>query len=175
MVVAGAEGADVHEGHVEIERKFLVARVPPLADDGRVLRQGYLASEDAVTVRIRDDDGHHRLTVKGGRGTVRTEVEVDLTPVQFDALWPLTAGRRVEKVRRLVRLDHADDGHDAPRAELDEFRGVLEGRWLVEVEFDDVARAAAFVPPEWFGADVTDDERFTNLALSRGGWPDDDR
>jgi CYTH domain-containing protein len=40
---------------------------------------------------------------------------------------------------------------------------------LVEVEFPSEAAARAFVPPDWFGEDVTGDRRYRNrtLALAR--------
>ena len=57
-------------------------------------------------------------------------------------------------------------------AELDLFDGVLTGRQIVEVEFNDDATAAAFTPPVEFGREVTDDHRHTNAARARDGWPD---
>ena len=55
-------------------------------------------------MRLRRRDGESVLTVKRGSGRTRTEEEIELEPEQFDALWPLTEGRRVEKVA-LPRAD----------------------------------------------------------------------
>ena len=49
--------------------------------------------------------------------------------------------------------------------ELDVFSGPLAPLMLVEVEFPSVEMAEAFVPPAWFGAEVTEDERYRNRAL----------
>ena len=38
---------------------------------------------------------------------------------------------------------------------------------LVEVEFESVEQANSFVPPEWFGDDVTNDKRYHNSYLSK--------
>ena len=48
-------------------------------------------------VRLRRRDGERVLTVKRGSGRTRTEEEIELEPEQFDALWPLTEGRRVRR------------------------------------------------------------------------------
>lgn len=153
---------------VEIERKFVVEDVP---DDielgpGIELRQGYLADADGVAVRVRISDREAWLTVKAGRGLARTEVEVPLTHEQAEALWPHTGAGRLSKRRHRVRLD---DGHVA---EVDVYAGALEGLRTAEVEFATEADARRFRPPPWFGRDVTDDARWSNLALARDGRPD---
>jgi CYTH domain-containing protein len=55
-------------------------------------------------------------------------------------------------------------------AELHVHTGHLSGFNYVEVEFSDVEGAKKFVPPTWFGREVTDDVRFSygTLAQARG-------
>ena len=67
--------------------------------------------------------------MKAGRGVARTEVELDVPLAEAEALWPHTAGRRLEKVRFRVPVDGGD-------AEVDRYAGELAGLWTVEVEFD---------------------------------------
>lgn len=155
------------EQDTEIERKFLVKHMPDLsAAQASQIRQGYLTRpEDSVEIRLRQRDRQHVLTLKSGEGTVRTEKEVALQPAQFDPLWPQTEGRRVEKQR------WSGDLGDGLRFELDLFAGALAPLRLVEVEFPSEARAAGFVPPDWFGAEVTDDKRYKNKALALHGRP----
>lgn len=145
---------------VERERKFLVARVPQLPEHGVQLRQGYLAIDGGVAVRVRDaaDEGA-TLTLKAGRGAVRTELEWSLTDEQFAAAWEQTRGRRISKTR--YRLP--SEGHVV---ELDIFHDDLDGLVLAEVEFDADDELAAFDPPAWFGPEVTDDETYTNAWLA---------
>jgi CYTH domain-containing protein len=152
---------------VERERKFLLPALPLLDGAGRHLRQGYLTSGSDMSVRIRDIDGVEQvLTVKSGGGTRRTEVELTITPDQFESLWPLTAGRRVDKVRHEVPL-----GESGLVAEVDVFADALAGLLLVEVEFPDDETMAAFTPPPWFGPDVSDDPAYTNAVLAERGLP----
>jgi len=151
----------------EIERKFLVPDIPrpdPAGAGGR-LRQGYLAVDGPVEVRLRLDDGGARLTVKAGAGLHRSEVEVPLGEADAAQLWPLTEGRRVEKVRHLVALDAGQV------AEVDVYEGDLDGLCTVEVEFPTTDAADAFVPPTWFGAELTGRPGWSNAALASHGRP----
>ena len=145
---------------VERERKFLVSQVPPSADGGVTFRQGYLAIDGSVSVRVRDagPDGC-TLTVKAGRGAVRTELEWPLTHEEFETAWQQTRGRRVHKTRYRIPFD----GY---QIECDVFHEQLDGLIVAEVEFADDASLAAFEPPDWFGREVTEDERFTNASLA---------
>lgn len=150
---------------IEIERRFLVDVVPePLPRATRIV-QGYLMTSPAA-VRVRSADSSYTLTIKAGAGVRRTEIERPLDAAEFDALWEVATDLRIEKRRHRIELA------GGLVAELDLFDGDLAGRRLVEVEFGDESAAAAFVPPDWFGREVTTDGRYTNAALAREGWPD---
>ncbi len=154
----------------EVERKFLVVDVPSTVDSAPALavRQGYLAVCREAEVRIRDAGGEYTLTVKSGHGIERAETEIPLTAAQFEQLWPATAGHRIEKLRVRLALE------GGLVAELDLYGGALEGLKVVEVEFASRADAAAFVPPPWFGEDVSEDRRYKNAVLASSGMPQDD-
>ena len=153
---------------IERERKYLVEVVPDVADlsDRVELRQGYLVAGERVSVRVRDAGPEGRtLTIKAGRGAERTELEWRIEDMQFDAVWPLTEGRRLVKTRH--RIPSA--GHVI---ELDVFGEQLQGLVVAEVEFTSMAALESFEPPAWFGREVTDDGRYTNAALALAGLPD---
>lgn len=151
---------------VERERTWLVRSLPDPLPAGTPIAQGYVAADEDVAVRIRRAGDRHVATVKGRGTRTRTELEWDLTAEQFEALWPLTACRRLEKVRHEVPLGSLT-------AEVDVFAGSLDGLVLVEVEFDDDAAMAAFTAPDWFGEEVSDDVRYANASLARHGRPPD--
>jgi CYTH domain-containing protein len=151
---------------VEIERKFLVDELPGDLDwlDERPLRQGYVALDGDTEVRVRDDAGTWRLTVKHGGGRRRVEEDMEVDARRGAALWTLTEGRRVEKRRRRIAYGSA-------MVEVDVFEGELAGLVVAEVEFDDEAASEAFAPPSWFGAEVTEDPAYKNRALAVDGRP----
>ena len=153
---------------IERERKFLVADVPSTlgAFDAVVFRQGYLVASDSMSVRVRDagDEGC-TLTIKAGQGAERTELEWPIDRGRFEAAWPHTAGRRIDKSRH--RIPH----RDGLTIELDVFTGELDGLVLAEVEFDSLEALHSFTPPDWFGPEVTDDGRFANASLALHGRP----
>ncbi len=152
----GEPGAE----HLERERKFLLRERPPLPAHGDHLRQGYLALDGDVAVRVRDIAGERFvLTLKGGAGNTRTEVECDLTADEFEALWRHTVGRRIDKTRFRVA--------EGPYVvEVDVFHGAHEGLHLAEVEFGSADDLVGFEPPDWFGPEVTDDRRYDNAGLA---------
>ncbi|AXT26319.1 CYTH domain-containing protein [Ruegeria sp. AD91A] len=152
----------------EIERKFLVANLPDLSKAKKaVVRQGYLtAPDDSAELRLRQKNDAYFLTLKGVGGLVRMEREAEITAEQFDTFWPETEGRRVEKIRYTAQLQ------DGLVFELDVFAGDLAPLCLVEVEFTSQDQAARYVPPDWFGTDVTDDTRYKNKTMAINGVPD---
>jgi len=151
----------------EIERKFLVPAVPGSLElgTGSRLRQGYLAIDGPVEVRVRREDDTATLTLKVGVGRSRTEVERDLTPVEADELWPATDGRRIEKVRHRVPLPGGEV------LELDVYEGALGGLVTAEVEFPDADAADAFVAPAWCHRELTGESGWSNASLAVQGRP----
>ena len=130
------------------------------------MRQGYLAEDGDVTLRVRISDAGSWLTVKAGSGLARTEVEVTIDDEAAEELWPHTNGRQLEKTRYRVELPES-----GLVAEVDLFEGELDGLCLVEVEFDSVDAANGFDPPQWFGREVTGQPGWSNADLARSGRP----
>jgi CYTH domain-containing protein len=155
----------------EIERKFIVDRLPDTVSSapGHRIRQGYLAEEDDVEVRVRIVDRGASLTVKAGRGRSRIEVEHALSIDEAEELWPFTDGRRIDKVRRHVNVGAV--ATPGMHADVDVYDEPLLGLIVAEVEFDSDEAADAFVPPDWLGREVTGEQGWSNAALARFGQP----
>jgi len=150
------------QNNQEIERKFLLKQLPDQLRRSRhsIIEQGYLATESAGRqVRLRKKGKTASLTFKVGRGAHREEREIKLSPKQFAALWPGTAGRRLRKVR-----------YDIPwknlLIEIDVYRGKHDGLVVAEVEFPDRVTCRRFKPPSWFGREVTGEKRYSNVRLA---------
>ncbi len=146
----------------EIERKFLLKRLPEKLNRLRryIIAQGYLATDPAGRqVRLRKKGKTASLTFKVGRGAHREEREIKLSPKQFAALWPATAGRRLSKLRYEIPWKDL-------LIEIDIYRGRHAGLVVAEVEFPDRATCRKFQPPPWFGREVTGEKRYSNVRLA---------
>lgn len=146
---------------MEIERKYLIDQIPFNLSEypSRKIEQGYLCTEPVV--RIRRDGEDYYLTYKSKGLMVREEYNLPLTRDAYEHLKPKADGRIITKERFLIPLD------DTLTIELDRFEGDLAPLLLAEVEFQDEDSANAFVPPDWFGKDVTFSSKYHNSTLSR--------
>jgi CYTH domain-containing protein len=148
--------------HHEIERKFLVRKLPEdlASRTSAEISQGYLVStDDGLQVRLRKKNEQYSLTYKRGIGNVREEREIELTADQFSALWPATEGKRLVKTRYKIPSGNRT-------VEIDIYGGRHHGLVVAEVEFDDEEEATNFQPPEWLGDDVTGDPCYSNQLLA---------
>ena len=155
---------------MEIERKFLIPTPPELDQVPRShIEQAYVAIDPSGNeVRIRRRGDETSLTIKGGRGRSRAEEEFAIDPGRFTRLWELSDDRRLEKTRYELPTD------DGLTIELDVYEGGLEGLVTAEVEFACAEAADRFVPPPWFGREVTDDDAYKNRRLAVDGRPSGD-
>lgn len=151
---------------MEIEKKFLVKTLPLNLDqyEKKNIEQGYLCLNPVV--RIRKSNDKYILTYKSiaeNKANVRinNELEASLTKEGYEHLRKKIDGYIIEKTRYIIPLP---DGHTG---ELDVFGSRLIGLCFIEVEFTDEEDAACFVPPEWFGANVSDDKKYANSYLSQ--------
>lgn len=146
---------------MEIERKYLVKNLPEELQsyDKKHISQGYLCTNPVV--RIRRSDNEYFLTYKGQGLMEREEYEFSLSAEAFEHMLPKIDGILIEKIRYLIPID------EIHTAELDVFQGVLAPLRLVEVEFSSLEDANSFVPPDWFGDDVTNSGDYHNSNLSK--------
>ncbi len=154
---------------MEIERKFLIKELPADLEQypHHLIEQGYLCTDPVVRVRKQDDV--YYLTYKGGGKMVREEYNLPLNAEAYAHLITKADGYRITKTRYLIPLDaKADPAYQGLTVELDVFTN--PGHLLMaEVEFESEEQALAFVPPAWFGQDVTMDKRFHNSYMSKHG------
>ena len=145
---------------MEIERKFLLNTIPKRLYDYpcHAIEQGYLCTSPVV--RIRREDDTYYLTYKGKGKMAREEYNLSLTAESYAHLRKKIDGCLITKVRYLVPI------HDGLTAEVDVFSSPQQGLLLAEVEFESIEAANEFVPPEWFGEDVTEDGRYHNSFMS---------
>ena len=153
---------------MEIERKFLTKEIPfdITKYPYKQISQAYISF--SPTIRIRKSNEDYILTVKGKGHLAREEFELPLSKEDYDRLFLKTEGTPVIKKRYLVPV--AGD----LTAEVDIYEGELEGLITTEVEVPSLEEAEAFVSPEWFGKDVSEEKAYKNTSLSLYGMPKGD-
>jgi CYTH domain-containing protein len=148
---------------MEIERKFLVKEMPSELEqyDCHQIEQGYLSTHPVV--RIRQEDEEYYLTYKSGGLMAREEYNLPLTQESYVHLREKTDGILITKKRYLIPLG------ESYTIDFDVFEGELESLVTAEVEFSSEEEALAFVPPKWFGEEVTFSGNYHNSYLSQFG------
>ncbi|MCI8292159.1 MAG: CYTH domain-containing protein [Hespellia sp.] len=151
---------------MEIERKYLIFDIPFSLSDYpfRHIEQGYLCTNPVV--RIRRDDTQYYLTYKSKGLMVREEYNLPLTEEAYLHLKSKADGRIITKKRYMIPLP-SPSSKEPLTIELDIFLGDLSPLILAEVEFPDEISANQFLPPEWFGKDVTFSSEYHNSTLSK--------
>ena len=150
---------------MEIERKFLIPDLSVVpngitAYSFHDMEQGYLSTNPVL--RVRKEDDTYYCTYKGGGMLAREEYNLPLTKESYEHLIKKADGVIITKRRYLIPLENN------LTCELDVFQGKYEGLYLAEVEFSSEEEANAFIPPQWFGEDVTFDGRYHNSNMSKG-------
>lgn len=144
----------------EIERKYLV-----VAEDWRTgakaiaIRQGYLCSKPSLVVRVRIYGDRAFLTIKsGGAAVARLEFEYEVPLADANVLLDTLCRRPlIEKTRYEVDVEGV-------LWVVDVFSGENTGLIVAEVELASEDQVVA--PPPWTGAEVTQEPRYLNAALS---------
>lgn len=146
---------------MEIERKFLIKKLPDnlTSYKARKIEQAYLCTDPVVRVR-RDNDDYY-LTYKSKGMIVREEYNLPLTKEAYGHLLAKTDGNIITKTRYEI------PEKDNLTIELDVFEGKFDGLLLAEVEFASEEEALGYIPPEWFGEDVSNSTKYHNSTLSR--------
>ena len=145
----------------EIERKFLVKGDAwrGVAEPVR-MRQGYVATKEGTTVRVRIVGDKAFLTLKDHAvGLVRHEFEYPIPCDDAEAILDTMCGNLVEKNR--YRIPAKEPGLVW---EVDEYFGANAPLVTAEIELPDDKTVVEL--PEWIGVDVTNDHRYKNNNLA---------
>ena len=145
---------------MEIERKFLIKKLPANLKDytSKTIEQGYLSTEPVV--RVRKSNEKYTLTYKSKGFLSREEYNLPLTEASYYHLKEKVDGNIISKKRYLIPL-----GSNLT-IELDVFNAPFDTLVLAEVEFATEEQAKSFIPPDWFGEDVTYSHEYQNSYLS---------
>jgi len=149
---------------LEIEKTFLVKKIPSNLSNykSHQIKQGYISSTPSP-LRIRQNDNEFELTkkirIKPNDFSSHEEINIPLTEYEFNKLWPLVE-KHLEKNRYYLPLENN------LTAELNIYKGDLEGLAMVEVEFTSQKEMELFKSPVWFGKDITQEDFSANSFLA---------
>ena len=146
---------------MEIERKFLIKNIPDNLSSYsyHTIEQAYLCTKPVVRIRRQDDE--YILTYKSKGFLSREEYNLPLNHDAYNHLKAKADGIIISKRRYLIPLS------ENLMIELDIFKAPYQGLQLAEVEFTSQDDANAFVPPHWFGEEVTYSSAYQNSTLSQ--------
>lgn len=145
----------------EIERKYLVdselIRSVIENVNGESIAQGYLNLDIERAVRIRLKNESAFLTIKGkSEGIKRVEFEYEIPFEEGKELITLSTHSPIIKTRYEIKAGDFV-------WEIDVFEGANEGLIVAEIELPD--EDSKFEIPNWITEEVSDDDRYYNLAL----------
>lgn len=142
---------------LEIEKKFLITQIPKDLESypSHHIEQAYLNKVPVIRVRKSDDD--YYMTYKGKGLLEREEYNLPLTKESFEHLREKADGSVIKKTRYVIPYGELN-------IELDIF-DYPAGLVMAEVEFPSLVDADAFVKPDWFGEEVTQDPKYHNVNM----------
>lgn len=144
----------------EIERKFLLhpdwkEQVKEI--QAEEIRQGYLCTDPARTVRVRIKGEEAFLTIKGKTaGFSRPEFEYAIPKEEAEELLRMCSYPLIEKQRFTLKVENQV-------WEIDEFFADNEGLVVAEAELEHEEQALQL--PYWVKEEVTHDPRYYNAQL----------
>tara|TARA_X000001036_G_scaffold62922_1_gene53317 strand:+ start:389 stop:856 length:468 start_codon:yes stop_codon:yes gene_type:complete len=144
---------------IEIERKFLVKRIPEdKIKYSHNIKQGYVVSDKQKVIRIRKKMNDFFITIKGNKtGISRFEFEYKIPENDANQLFENFCNEGIiEKTRHYIE-------HKGHTWELDVFHGENEGLIVAEIELK--SEEETFSLPEWVDQEVTDQDKYYNMNL----------
>jgi len=152
----------------EIERRFLVVPryLPPnvlqYGKNRAEIVQGYLSTEPVVRIRTKAplyEPMRGFLTVKGPGIEEHDEFEYEIPTEDAEQMLELC-----KATLRKTRYTFGAGGHTW---EVDQFHEAHAGLWLAEIELS--SPDESFDTHDWLDSEVTEDPRYTNVALAMAG------
>lgn len=147
---------------LEIERRFKLSGVPTGLDILKMymIEQRYLvAGVEKVRIRKTTDtqSSTYELTVKDGNGMAKEENNLSISMNTYQELAKLSKFKPLEKVR--YKVDYL-----GTTVEIDRFFHDAS-LIIAEVEFKTEQMANDFIPPDWFGQEITRKSLYNNHNL----------
>lgn len=153
----------------EIERKFLISpdKIPVLSHEtihnSLHTEQFYIQIDPEIRFRKvvigYTECRHYYKTekTKTNDPMVRGEKEEEITEDEYYDNFPRHIGNVITKRRYMILLENDY------WCSIDDY---LNGLMVAEVEFDSIEEANKWIPPEWFGKEVTGIDEYKNVNIA---------
>jgi CYTH domain-containing protein len=142
----------------ELERRFLLDRIPGGVDEGALIVDRYITGARLRLRRVEGPQPQFKLSKKETPArpnyAVTVITTIYLSPEEYE-LMRLLPGRELRKRR-----------HHLDPYSVDVFEGRLSGLIMAEIDFESEAEMRAHPVPEFAVREVSEDVRYTGAALA---------
>ena len=145
--------------NLEIERKFLINKIPDNCEKSIHIKQYYMHIDDYFVQRLRFFDKQKTIISlkQNCEGLSRYEFEYEIPLSDAQKIVSMSNSKFIEKIRHIIYFDKI-------KWEIDEFLGQNEGLLIAEVELD--SEDQDIVLPEWVNIEVTNQHKYFNYNLA---------
>ena len=145
--------------NIEIERKFLIKKIPGHCKNKVHIKQYYIHVDDKLVQRLRFFD--HQKTIislkENCAGLSRYEFEYEIPLKDAQKIVSITNSKFIEKIRHIIYFD-------SMKWEIDEFLGDNKGLLIAEVELENENQKITL--PDWIENEVTKQNKYFNYNLA---------
>lgn len=153
----------------EIERKFLISpdKIPVLSyetiQNSLHTEQFYIQIDPEIRFRkevigYTENRFYYRAEkIKTNDPLIREEIETRISEDEYYDNFPRRIGNVIIKRRYMIQLE------DKYWCSVDIYNGDL---CVAEVEFKNIEEAKAWIPPEWFGEEITGVKEYKNVNIA---------
>ena len=155
---------------MEIERKFLLNEdvnqeiLLKNLKSHQLIQYYVKVGDEEERYRRQDNLYFHTIKKKVDSGLQRYEKEKLCTKDEFETNKSNIVGNIIEKKRYIYIYEEF-------KIEIDVYEEALKGLIIAEVEFQTKDAADSFIPPFFFGVEVTYDKKYKNQSLALYGLP----
>jgi len=145
--------------NIEIEKKFLVKRIPLEIEDTIDIKQYYISNNKNIVQRLRIFNGKEAIiSFKQKTSSIsKYEFEYNIPLDDANKMIEILDVPFIHKSRHIIYIDSI-------KWEVDEFLDQNKGLVIAEVELKTENQTINI--PDWVDTEVTDDNRFYNYKLA---------
>lgn len=145
--------------NIEIERKFLINKIPENCQKSIHIKQYYMHIDDNFVQRLRFFDNEKAIISlkQNCAGLSRYEFEYEIPLSDAKKIVSMSNSKFTEKIRHIIYFDSI-------KWEIDEFLGENKGLLIAEVELE--SEDQNIMLPDWIDSEVTNQNKYFNYNLA---------